>query len=69
MMMLSFTYMSLSSKYPNKNTMKDPKNNNHTEHALDGNALRLADVDEMYDILQGRGQHNRLAKRIQASII
>ncbi|PWA69127.1 Ovarian tumor, otubain [Artemisia annua] len=31
----SFTYMSLSSKYRNKNTLKDLENNNHTKHALD----------------------------------
>ena len=64
-MLLSSIFMSLAAKYPNKSTIKDPKNDSRTEHALDWNAITCAHVDDISHAIQGRGQHNRLAKRIQ----
>ncbi|PWA99576.1 protein ROS1 [Artemisia annua] len=61
----SSIFMSLAAKYPNKSTIKDPKNDSRTEHALDWNAIRCAHVDDISHAIQGRGQHNRLATRIQ----
>ncbi|GJU73282.1 ROS1-like protein [Tanacetum coccineum] len=61
----SSIFMSLAAKYPNRSTIKDPKNDSRTEHALDWNAIRCAHVDEISQVIKGRGQHNRLAKRIQ----
>nr|GEV60586.1 protein ROS1-like [Tanacetum cinerariifolium] len=61
----SSIFMSLAAKYPNRSTIKDPKKDSRTEHALDWNAIRCAHVDEISQVIKGRGQHNRLAKRIQ----
>lgn len=56
--------MCLAAKYPKENLINDPKNVNHTDHTLDWNAVRCAQLDEISDAIQDRGMNNKIAERI-----
>ncbi|XP_052621212.1 protein ROS1C isoform X2 [Lactuca sativa] len=59
----SSAFMSLAAKYPKENIINN--SDNHTEDALDWNAVRCAQADEISNAIQERGMNNRLAARIK----
>ncbi|KAF5757989.1 putative HhH-GPD domain, DNA glycosylase [Helianthus annuus] len=56
----SSAFMYLAAKYPNQITTGD-----HTEHAIDWNAVRTAQHSEISNAIEERGMKNKIAQRIQ----
>ncbi|KAJ0436392.1 putative DNA glycosylase [Helianthus annuus] len=58
----SSAFMYLAAKYPNQITTGD-----HTEHAIDWNAVRTAQHSDISNAIEERGMKNKIAQRIQVS--